>query len=366
MAARWAQANGSSRRKRAFAPLGRVCRARRRLGRGRPARSRQPPGRARNPTSPLRKRVRAGGDAEERHGARRTLGACKPTLSRRNANCRGQAIEAERSACAQLDQAEAAKERIATRLEELAQSQQPISPNNWPRPKVRAPPPTGSARRPCPAPDAGRAALEAAQSQARSRPKSGVQAALAELAAHDQSLAVIARTAWPSAAGIDNSNWQARSGEATQARRRSGPSARRNRGRKRHHGRGQARLSDRAEIEQGDAIARLTEGTGSSAGRDGPNAKRASASTRNALGRTQTQEALAQAREGRATLAARAENEEARRRRNGAHFRRAVPMPAPTAGRALSSSTRTASKPRLRPKARRWTALPPAASALAL
>ncbi|MEM9501451.1 MAG: AAA family ATPase [Pseudomonadota bacterium] len=214
------------------------------------------------------------------------------------------AVEAERQALRNLDQAEAAKERLAGRLQELATSLEELSEQ-----LTTAEAELKTARNACaalPAPDAGRASLEAAQAKHEAA-KSAVQAALAELAAHDQGLAVT-RERFASQQA-DRSNWQARSGEATQ---RMAEAARRLDEIEEESAVIAAKPAALiAEIEQGDAMrARLSFEleTAQTAVNECESAMREAERTLADSG-----EALAQAREGRATLAARAENEEERR-----------------------------------------------------
>ena len=214
------------------------------------------------------------------------------------------AIDDERAALRALDQAEAAKERIAARLEELAASSGDLAEQL----EAAAADLTAAreARAALPAPDAGRAALEAAQAKNEAA-RSAVQAALAELAAHDQGLAVARERL--AAQEADQSNWTARSGEAAARVAEAG---------RRLEEIEQERAviaakpaSLMAEIEQGDAVrARLT--------KELEEADHAMQLCQDAVGDADraladANEALAVAREGRATLATRAENEEARR-----------------------------------------------------
>ncbi|ALE16921.1 Chromosome partition protein smc [Altererythrobacter epoxidivorans] len=231
------------------------------------------------------------------------------------------AIEDERHALRALDQAEAARERLAARLAELADAEKDLAEQ-----LAQAEKELKSAqdkRAALPPPDAGRAQLEAAQAKHEAA-KSAVQSAAAELAAHDQGLAVAReRTA---AQRSEKSNWEQRSGEAA------------------------ARMADTAnrleeieqeravvaakpeglikEIEQGDVMrAKLGEELAA--------AERIVAERQETLNQAdrnfaETNEALATARESRAGLAARAENEEARRgemaRISGERFQCPPPM----------------------------------------
>ena len=214
------------------------------------------------------------------------------------------AIEAERHALRRLDQAEAAKERLAARLEELTQSSEELTEQlSLAEAELKT---AQDARTALPAPDAGRATLEAAQAKHEAA-KSAVQAALAELAAHDQGLAVTRERL--AAQQADMANWQARSGEATQ---RMAEAARRLEEIEEERAVIAAKpASLMAEIEQGDEMrARLTEELEAAQ----EIVTECEAEMRTAE-RTlaDTGETLAQAREARAALATRAENEEERR-----------------------------------------------------
>ncbi len=214
------------------------------------------------------------------------------------------ATETERAALRSFDQAEAAKERITARLEELAASSSDLDEQlSGAKSDLDA---AKQARAALPPPDAGRASLEAAQVKHEAA-KSTVQAALAELAAHDQGLAVSRERL--AAQQTDYSNWKARSGEAA--------------ARMAEVGRRLEEIEEEraviaakptsliTEIEQGDAVrARLTkELEAAQAAMDICQA----ATTHADRTLADAQEKLTVAREGRATLAARAENEEQRR-----------------------------------------------------
>ncbi len=214
------------------------------------------------------------------------------------------AIEAERSALRSLDQAEAAKERIAARLEELAASEGDLEEQlTAAKSDLTA---AQEAKAALPAPDAGRAALDAAQAKHEAA-KSAVQAALAELAAHDQGLAVSRERL--AAQQADHANWKARSGEA--ASRMAETSRRLEEIEEERAVIAAKPASLIEEIEQGDVVRkRLTEELEA--------AQAAMELCQDAIGvadraLADAQEQLAVAREGRATLVARAENEEARR-----------------------------------------------------
>ena len=241
-------------------------------------------------------------DAQER-AAREELAALQADLVAQERGI-ATAIEAERQALRRLDQAEAAKERLAARLAELAHSADDLAEQLTTAEAELAH--ARAARDALPAPDAGRAALDAARARHEAT-KSAVQSAMAELAAHDQGLAVMRERA--AAQKADRANWQARSGEAAQ---RLAETARR-----------LDEIEEElaviaakppaliAEIEQGDAVrARLT------AELEAADAAKQACET--ALSQVERRlaefaENLTQAREARATLATRAENEEARR-----------------------------------------------------
>jgi chromosome segregation protein len=214
------------------------------------------------------------------------------------------AIEAERQALRRLDAAEAARERLAARAAELAAAASDIAE------QVRtAQSEVETAREACarlPEKDAGRAALEAARARNEAA-RTGLQSALAALAAHDQALAVTRERL--AAQTSDHASWQARSSEAT---RRMAEAANRlaeiAEERAVHEAKPPALI---AEIEAGEQTRnRLGDElrAAEAAMRAAEDAERSAAAMLAA--RT---EALAEAREGRATLAARAENQELRR-----------------------------------------------------
>ncbi len=214
------------------------------------------------------------------------------------------AIEAERQALRRLDQAEAAKERLAARLAELAASASDIDAQ-----VAAAKGEVETAREACtrlPAKDAGRAALEAAQAK-NAAARAAVQAALADLAAQDQALAVARERL--AAQTADHAGWQARSSDAE--RRMAETTRRLAEIAEEHavHAGKPAMLA--AEIEAGEATRnRLAEEL---AAADAV-MREADARQRTAdAALSQATEVLAQARESRASLAARAENEELRR-----------------------------------------------------
>jgi len=215
-----------------------------------------------------------------------------------------QAADDERQALRALDQAEAARDRHAGRRRELdealALSAEEIAAAR--REVVAAEAKRGE----LPSPDRGRATLEAAQARNEAA-RSGVQASAAELAGHDQSLAVARERL--AAQRSDKSNWEARSGEAA---RRMAEVARRLEEIDEERAVVAAKPAGlMAEIEQGDAMREKL-------GKELAQAEGVVAETQAALDaadRTfaEANEALATQREARAGLTARAENEEARR-----------------------------------------------------
>jgi len=241
--------------------------------------------------------------ASEEASAREELSALQVALVAQE-RAIASAVETERAALRRFDQAEAAKERIAARLEELANAESELAEQlTLAKGDLET---ATDARAALPAPDAGRATLEAAQAKHEAA-KSTVQAALAQLAAHDQGLAVSRERL--AAQQAEYSNWEARSGEA---------GARVAKATRRLEEIDEERAVMAAkpaslieEIEQGDAVrTRLTQELEA--------AQAAMDICQSAIveaDRTlsETQEKLTVAREGRATLAARAENQEARR-----------------------------------------------------
>ncbi|KPF62464.1 chromosome segregation protein SMC [Porphyrobacter sp. AAP60] len=234
---------------------------------------------------------------------REELGALQTALVAQERGIAG-AIEAERQALRRLDQAEAAKERLAARLAELANSADEIETQiAAAQADVSA---AQEARARLPARDAERAALEAAQAK-NAAARAGVQAALAELAAQDQALAVARERL--AAQQADHGGWQARSSDAE---RRMAETTRRlaeiaeDRA---VHAAKPAALT--AEIEAGEeARTRFAAelAAAESVMREAETRQRAADAALAA--RTET---LAQSRETRASLTARAENEELRR-----------------------------------------------------
>lgn len=215
-----------------------------------------------------------------------------------------EAVEDERQALRSLDQAEAARERLAAQLAQLAASATDLAEQ---REQAEAELAAAKEKQSAlPDPGTGRASLEAAQAKHEAA-RSLLQAATAELAAHDQGLAVAReRTA---AQRSDMTSWQARSGDA--ARRLSDFATRL-----------EEIEQDRAvfaakpaglirEIEQGDAVrARLGKEL---ADAEAVVARESAAAQQVDRAFAEANEALSTAREARAGLSARAENEESRR-----------------------------------------------------
>ena len=231
------------------------------------------------------------------------------------------ASEAERHALRALDQAEAARERVAARLAELGEAEKDHADLVH---SAKADLATSEAKRAAlPDPAAGRASLEAARAKNEAA-RAALQARAAELAAHDQSLAVAReRTA---AQRSDMANWQARSGEAA---RRLSDMARRFEEIEEQRAIFAAKPEGlMREIEQGDTVRERL-------GKELAEAEKALAAANEvAQGAdrafTAANEALAEARESRADLSARAENEDARRvemaRLSGERFQSPPPL----------------------------------------
>ena len=231
------------------------------------------------------------------------------------------AADEERQSLRALDQADAARERIANRLAELEQSEVEHAELLA---SVQADLAASEAKRSAlPDPEAGRASLEASRAKNEAA-RTSLQARAAELAAHDQSLAVAReRTA---AQRSDMANWQARSGEAA---RRLSDMARRFDEIEEQRAIFAAKPEGLIrEIEQGDQVRERL-------GTDLAEAEKAVAAA-NLLAQEADQtfstanEALAAARENRAGLAARAENQDGRRiemaRISGERFQSPPPL----------------------------------------
>lgn len=214
------------------------------------------------------------------------------------------AIEAERHALRRVDQAEAAKERLAARLAELASSAAEIETQITAAAAEAAT--ALEARERLPARDAERAALDAAQARNQAA-RAAVQTALAELAAQDQALAVARERL--AAQQADHAGWQARSSDAE---RRMAETTRR-----------LGEIAEERAVFAAKPAALIAEIEASEEARARLAAELAAAEETmriaDARGRAADTalaartETLAQARESRASLAARAENEELRR-----------------------------------------------------
>jgi len=214
------------------------------------------------------------------------------------------AADEERAALRALDQAEAARERLAERRATLSAAAEDLTGQR----QIAEAEAEAAAERRSALPDTelGRATLAAAQAR-HDAARQGLQGAMATLSAHDQALAVARERA--AAQRAEMTGWQSRAGEAT---------ARMAQMEMRFEEIEQERAvvaakpaSLIAEIEQGDVVrARLsTELDEAEAAVTA--ATDAARSADSAL--AAATEALASARESRAGAAARAENEEARR-----------------------------------------------------
>ncbi len=218
------------------------------------------------------------------------------------------ATDEERAALRALDQAEDALVRLAQRRAEIAAAGEDLAEQQrQAESEVAA---ARDKRTALPAPEAGRAALTAAQAKHETA-RQTLQAATAALAAQDQALAVSReRTA---AQRSDIRNWQARAGEAT---RRLAEMGRRFEEIEEERAIVAAKPAAlMREIEAGDEVrarlaAELAEAE-AAVTQASEEARRADAALAAA------QEALATAREARASLSARAENEEERRAEMG-------------------------------------------------
>ncbi|OBX20716.1 chromosome segregation protein [Erythrobacter sp. QSSC1-22B] len=215
-----------------------------------------------------------------------------------------QASDDERQKLRALDQAEAARERMAARRAELDRAQSELAELLG---SAKTDVATAEAKRTAlPDPATGRATLETTRARNEAA-RSGVQAAAAELAAHDQALAVARER--NAAQRSDMANWEARSSEAA---RRMADMARR----LEEIGEERSVVAAKPEglmreIEQGDAVrARLSEGLAQA---EAALAKAQDTATSADRAFATANEALAEARENRAGLAARAESQDARR-----------------------------------------------------
>ncbi len=241
--------------------------------------------------------------AETEASAREELSALQINLVAQERDLAG-AIEAERSALRALDAAEAAKERLATRLEELSVAAGDLGEQlTSARDELAA---ATDRRNALPAPNAGRAALQAAQAR-NDAARTAVQAGMAQLAAHDQSLAVARERL--AAQQADVANWIARSSEAAQ---REAEAARRLKEIEEETAIVAAKPASLiAEIEQGESVRERLTGEMAKAQSVLEDCEARARAADQAL--SIINEALAVAREDRATLVARAESQEARR-----------------------------------------------------
>ena len=232
-----------------------------------------------------------------------------------------EASEAERAALRALDQAEAARERLANRLSELDSAKADLAEQRQQAEKeLKA---AQDRRGSLPDPESGRASLGAAQGKHEAA-REAMQSAAAELAAHDQALAVARER--KSARAADMRSWEARAGDATRrlsemalrleqiAEERAVVAAK------------PASLMD--EIEKGDAV---RERLGKELAEAEVAVAKATEAEQIAGQRfNEANEGLSQAREGRALASARAENEDQRReemaRISGERFECSPPM----------------------------------------
>ncbi|MEX0343201.1 MAG: AAA family ATPase [Erythrobacter sp.] len=214
------------------------------------------------------------------------------------------AADAERQSLRALDQAEAARERLAARLEELSRSEaehgEVISAA---RTDLAA---AEGKRDALPDPQTGRAALEAARARNEAA-RSTLQARAAELASHDQALAVARERA--SAQRSDMANWQARSGDA--ARRLSEMEIRAEEIEQERSVTAAKPAGLMREIEQGDQVRERLARELADAEKAVSEASASAQQADHAV--AAANERLAEARESRAGLAERAENQDGRR-----------------------------------------------------
>jgi chromosome segregation protein len=215
-----------------------------------------------------------------------------------------EAADAERTALRALDQAEAARERLANRLTELDAAKADLAEQRAQADKeLRA---AETRRAALPDPESGRASLAAAQAK-HEVARGALQSATADLAAHDQALAVARER--KSARAADMRGWEARAGDAT--RRLSEMALRLEQIAEERAVVAAKPASLMHEIEQGDAVrARLGKELAEAEAAVGTAAQAADTAGARL---TEANEALSEAREARAGSTARAENEEQRR-----------------------------------------------------
>ncbi len=215
-----------------------------------------------------------------------------------------QASEAERAALRALDQAESARERHASRLVELDAAKADLAEQRaQAESELKA---AQDKRSALPDPESGRASLAAAQAKHEAA-RAALQSAMAELAAHDQALAVARER--KSARAADIRGWEARAGDAS---RRLADMAQRFEEIAEERAVVAAKPASLiAEIERGDEVrARL--GAELEAAEAAVAAVASEAQAADAR-LTELNETLSTAREARAGAVARAENEEQRR-----------------------------------------------------
>ncbi len=215
-----------------------------------------------------------------------------------------EAAEAERQALRALDQAEARRERLAQRLGEIAASEADLAEQHKGAQSDLNAAETRKGALPDPA--SGRMALDAARMKHEAA-RENLQAAMAALAAHDQGLAVSRERV--AAQRSDKANWEARAGEAAQ--RLAGMERRFEEIAEERAVVAAKPAGLMAEIEGGEALrARLT---AELAAAEAAVATGTEEQRRADVALAEATEALSTARENRATLATRAENEEQRR-----------------------------------------------------
>ncbi|WAT17859.1 AAA family ATPase [Aurantiacibacter sp. MUD11] len=252
--------------------------------------------------------------------ARETLSALQRDLVAQE-RAIAEAQEDERQALRRLDQAEARRERLAARREELAESGEELEAQRQQAAEELA---AAEARKAeLPDPEAGRAALDAARARNEASRESA-QAATASLAAHDQALAVARERVATQRADIKG--WEARAGDAAQ--RLAGMETRFEEIEQERAVIAAKPAGLMKEIEGGEAVrARL----GEELAKAEEAVAAAEAKARAADNKLRDlNEALSSAREARATLATRAENEEQRReemaRVSGERFQTPPPL----------------------------------------
>ncbi|MEP3755586.1 MAG: chromosome segregation protein SMC [Alteripontixanthobacter sp.] len=232
-----------------------------------------------------------------------------------------EATDDERRALRTLDQAEAARDRMASRLAELDEAEKELTER-----RVQADADLVAAlekRATLPDPETGRARLDAVRARNEAA-RGAVQSASAALAAQTQALAVARERV--AAQKSDMANWEARSGDAAN---RLSETARRLDEIEEERAVVAAKPEGlHREIEQGDTVrARLTDELAKA---EAAVAQAQAGSDAQDRALSQINEALSTAREARAGLAARAENEEQRRaemaRLSGERFQCPPPM----------------------------------------